>query len=444
MQAFLDQLMKAALAAGIEAAEAYLVEKDSFSVLTNRGDLGDYQSNMTRGLGFRGLVNGRMGYAATEAFDEESIAQLIKGVLESARLCEDTDTEFLHQGGDSVPELNLYNPELDKVTAADKLAMVFKLDETCRALDSRVKNGYNAVETSKATVRIVNTYGMDRSYTENICVAQAEVNAEDEGFVSSSGYLAYDRDVNAIDISALAKEAVTRAVNGLHATSIPSGKYRIVLHHDALVSLLGVFSSVFSAESAQKGMSLLKGKLGETIAAPCVTITDDPLLPDGPNSRPFDAEGVASKAHVVVENGVFRTFLHNLKTAHKDGVETTGNAGKAGYSSSVHVKPSNFFFAKGEKTFDELLADVGDGLVITSVSGLHAGANPVSGDFSLLSKGYTFQGGKREKSVEQITVAGNFYELLKNIRAFADDLTFPGSAVGSPSADVGELSVSGN
>ena len=444
MQAFLDQLMKAAKEAGIEAAEAYVVEKDSFSVLTSSGELGDYQSNMTRGLGFRGLYKGRMGYAATEAFDDESVAQLIKGVLESAELCEDTDTEFLHKGEDQVPELNLYSPELDKVTAADKLAMVYQLDEACRAEDALVKNGYNAVETSKVNVRIVNTYGMDRSFTENICVMQAEVNAEDDGFVSSSGHLIYGRDAKAMDIKALAKEAVTRALDGLHASSVPSGKYHVVLHHDALVSLLGVFSSIFLAETAQKGMSLLKGKLGETIAAPCVTITDDPLLPDGPNSRPFDAEGVASKAHVVVENGVFRTFLHNMKTAYKDGVETTGNAGKAGYSSAVHVKPSNLFFAKGEKTFDELLASVGEGLVITSVSGLHAGANPVSGDFSLLSKGYTIKDGKRDKSVEQITVAGNFYELLKNIRAFADDLTFPGGSVGSPSADVGELSVSGN
>lgn len=444
MQAFLDQLMKAAKEAGIEAAEAYVREKDSFSVITNCGELIDYQSNMTRGLGFRGLVNGRMGYAATEAFDDESVSQLIKGVLESAELCEDTDTEFLHKGEDQVPGLDLYNPGLDQVSAADKLSMVYRLDEACRAEDTRVKNGYNVVETAKATVRIVNTYGMDRSYTENICVVQAEVNAEDNGFVSSSGHLVYDRDPAAIDIPALAKEAVARSVAGLHASSVPSGKYRVVLHHDALVSLMGVFNSIFSAENAQKGMSLLKDRLGEVIAAPCVTIMDDPLLPNGPNSRPFDDEGVASKAHVVVEQGVFKTFLHNLKTAHKDGVETTGNAGKAGYSSAVHVKPSNFFFQKGEKTFEQLLADVGEGLVITEVSGLHAGANPVSGDFSLLSKGYTIKDGKREQGVEQITVAGNFYELLKNIRAFADDLTFPGSAMGSPSADVGELSVSGN
>ncbi len=444
MQAFLDQLMKAATAAGIEAAEAYLVEKDNFRVITNCGELIDYQSNLTRGLGFRGMVNGRMGYASTEAFDDESIAQLVKGVKDSAELSEDTDTEFLHKGDDHVPEIALYNPELDKITAAEKLEMAYKLDSACRAEDSRVKNGYNVVHTGKHTIRIVNTYGMDRSFTENILLAEAEVNAEDNGFVATGDYMQYGHSADQIDLDKIAKEAVSRTISMLHASSVPSGKYSIVLNNETMVSLLGVFSTIFSAEAAQKGMSLLKGKLGETIAAPCVTITDDPLLPDGPNSRPFDAEGVASKAHVVVENGVFRTFLHNLKTAHKDGVETTGNAGKAGYASAVRVEPSNFFFAKGEKSFEQLLSDVGEGLVITSVSGLHAGANPVSGDFSLLSKGYTIKNGKREKSVEQITVAGNFYEVLKNVQAFADDLVFPGSGMGSPSAYVGELSVSGS
>ena len=170
---------------------------------------------------------------------------------------------------------------------------------------------------------------------------------------------------------------------------------------------------------------------------------DDPLLLEGLEARPFDAEGVPSKAHTIVENGVFKTFLHNLKTAYKDGVETTGNASKAGYASAVHVSPSNFYIKPGSKSFDELLAEMGDGVVITDVAGLHAGANPVSGDFSLLSKGYVVKDGKREKPIEQITVAGNFYDLLKNARAMADDLDFPLGGMGCPSIDVGELSISG-
>ena len=191
------------------------------------------------------------------------------------------------------------------------------------------------------------------------------------------------------------------------------------------------------------GLSLLSGKLGETIAAPCVTLVDDPLRADCVGSRPFDDEGVPSHQHMLVENGVFRTFLHNLKTAKKAGVESTSNGSKADYSSPVRVAPSNLYFEPGVLSFDELLRQVGDGIVITEVSGLHAGANPVSGDFSLLSKGYTIKDGKRDQPLERITVAGNFYELLKNIRAFASDLRFPYGPMGSASADAGEMTISG-
>ena len=159
--------------------------------------------------------------------------------------------------------------------------------------------------------------------------------------------------------------------------------------------------------------------------------------------RYFDDEGVPSATHTVVEDGVFRTFLHNLKTARKDGVATTGNARKVGYASAVYVTPTNFYLKPGKRTLDDMLRGIGEGLVITEVSGLHAGANPISGDFSLLAKGYTFREGRREKPVEQITVAGNFYELLSAVRELASDLTFPMGGIGCPSVDVGELSVSG-
>lgn len=445
MQIFLDRLMEAAKASGIEAAEAYISEQDSFSARSNKGEITEYKSNTKRGLGFRGLKNGRMGYASTEAFDDEAIGQLIKGVLESAELCEDTDTEFLYDGKGEVPELVLHNPKMDDVTATEKLELLLKTEKIAKEYDEKIDNvGYNMMTTGKHTVRIANTYGMDRSFTENVCMLMTGPIAKDGDSVSSGYYGKLGRDFDQLDAQAVASEAAQRAIDGLHAKSLPSGKYRVIMHHETMASLLEVFAKIFSAETAQKGLSLLKGKLGECIAAPCVTLVDDPLLATALEARPFDAEGVPSKAHTVIENGVFKTFLHNLKTAYKDGVETTGNAAKAGYSSSVYVSPSNFYFKAGTKSFDALLKSVSDGVVITEVSGLHAGANAVSGDFSLLSKGYTIKDGVRDQAVEQITVAGNYYELLSSIRAFADDLTFPEGGIGCPSADVGELSISGS
>ncbi|MDD3335282.1 MAG: TldD/PmbA family protein [Eubacteriales bacterium] len=442
-QAFIEKLLAEAEKAGIEAAEAYVVEKESFSAITNAGQIIDYKSNVTGGLGFRGLKNGRMGYAATEAYDDDAIRQLIKGVIESAELSEDTDEELLYHGGDEAPELNLYDSSIDQAKPEEKMALLERMEAAAKAYDSRVDNGYSIVETGKHTIRIMNSVGLNRSFTENLCVLAAEPTAKENGFVATGSYQQFAHCFDALNPERVAQEAAKRAVDGLHAAPVPSGNYRVVLFNEVMCSLLGVFSTIFSAETAQKGLSLLTGKLGTTVAAPCVTLVDDPLRTDALGSRPFDAEGVPSKAHTLIDKGQFRTFLHNLKTARKDGVETTANADKAGYAATVHVAPSNLFFDQGDKSFDQLLAAVNDGLVITEVSGLHAGANQVSGDFSLLASGYTISGGKRAKPVEQITVAGNYYELLKSIRAFGNDLCFPDGSIGSPSADVGELSVSG-
>ena len=241
----------------------------------------------------------------------------------------------------------------------------------------------------------------------------------------------------------IAREAVDKTLFMLDAAPVPSGTYRAVFAPEVMVSFLSTFSGVFSAENAQQGMSLLAGKEGQTVAAPCVTLTDDPLRAGGWASCPFDGEGVACFKKNVLENGVLKTLLHNLKTAKKAGVRTTGNASRAGYAAPVGVAPTNFYFAPGALSPDALCAQMGDGLVILDVSGLHAGANPISGDFSLIAKGYVVKDGKKASAVNQITVAGNFYQLLQNIRAFGDDLTFPNGGIGSPSADVGEISVAG-
>lgn len=444
MKAFLDQLFALAKASGIEAAEAFVLEQESFQAAVNNAEITQYSANTRRGLGFRGMVQGKMGYASTEAFDDAAAEQLVRGVLDSANLCENTDTQFLYDGSGDYPELKLHSEALDQVSPEEKLNLVLALEQKAKDYDPRIeKVGDTTVLTSKSTVRIVNTLGLDRQYAENFCGAYLQPIAH-EGNSTTTGFeLLFGHDFSSLNAESLGSSAAKKAVDALHGAPVASGTYRVLFTPDAMASLLGVFSDAFSAETVQQGLSLYKGKLGEAVASPCVTLMDDPLLASGLASRPFDAEGVPSRTNVVVEAGVLRTFLHNLKTAHKDGVQTTGNASKAGYSASVTVSPSNFFFKPGTQTQEELLQAAGSGLVISELSGLHAGADAISGDFSLLSKGYTFENGKRVKPVEQITVAGNFYELLKQIRAVGSDLLFPESGMGSPTIDAGELSVAG-
>ena len=444
MEQFIQQVLAAAREAGITAAEIYLSSGDSFRAMCQQGQVNNYTVNSTRGLSLRGLYQGKMGYAATEAFDDEAVAQLVRGVKESAALIEDEDVQEIYPGDAEYPALDQYNPALDQVPEARKLQFVLDLEKCAKEKDPRiVQLTYDMLSTTSGQTRIANSYGLNLSFRDNLAVAVASALAKEGDRVSTGTGFAISRDFEALSVEKIAGEAVEEALFMLHAAPVPSGTYRAIIHSRCMPDLLGVFSDVFSAENAQKGMSLLAGKEGEVIAAPCVTLMDDPLLPGGLASRPFDAEGVAARPKAVIENGRLTTLLHNLKTARKAGVKTTGNAAKGGYAGTVEVAPSNFYLKPGENSLEQLTAEMGEGLVITDVSGLHAGANAISGDFSLIAQGYTVKNGRKDQPVERITVAGNFYQLLKSIRAVGSDLCFPGSSMGSPSVDVGEIAVAG-
>ena len=213
-------------------------------------------------------------------------------------------------------------------------------------------------------------------------------------------------------------------------------------------NLLTDIMGVFSAKNAQQGLSLLTGKEGEKIASDIVTLTDDPFLPG--HQAAFDGEGVATARKNVIENGVFKTLLYNLQTAKKAGRETTGNASRASYYAPVDIAPFNFYVQPGSATAEEIwktAASEGTALLITELAGLHAGLNPITGDFSLMAGGYRLEDGKKTSWVNGITVSGNFYELLKKISAVGSDLKFGfpmgTTRIGSPSVYCGLMPIAG-
>ena len=440
IQAVLDEAKKE----GILAAEIYLSSRDSFRAMCVQGQIANYTVNDTRGLSLRGLYQGKMGYAATEALDEEAVGQLVRSVKESAELTEDDDVQEIYPGDGEYPKVENYQQALDQVEEQEKLRLIQEIEKKALAMDPRITAlNYNMISTSSGERRIVNSYGLNLGYRDNMAVCYVSATAKEGERVSTGSGFKVTRRFEELNAEEIARDAVEEALFMLHAAPVKSGTYRAVVDRKCMPDLLGVFAGAFSAESAQKGLSLLAGKEGEMIASPAVTLLDDPLLPGGLASCPFDDEGVATRTKAVIENGKLTTLLHNLKTARKAGVKTTGNASRAGYAGTVEVSPSNLYLKPGDQTLEELLAEMGEGLVITEVSGLHAGANAVSGDFSLIAQGYTVKDGKKDQPVEQITVAGNFFQMLKNIRAVGSDLTFPGSAIGSPSVDIGEVSVAG-
>ena len=443
-QQFMDRLLAEAKAQGIDPAEVYFSAGSSFSAGAMNGNIDSYKVSTRQGLGLRGMYQGKMGYASTQAFDEEAIKQVIEGVKEGALLREDEGAEEIYEGDAEYPTVVSYDESLAQVPATAKLDAVLAIEKAAlESVDTVKQCEGTQLSTMSGEVYLRNSYGLNLQHKDNAFIAYTGAIAKDGDSTSTGMAFKCGRDFAKLDVKKLGEEAAQEAASGLHAEPVPAGNYRMILRYDAMQSLLATFCGIFSAENAQQGLSLLKGREGEKIAADCVTLMDDPLLEGGFDSAPFDGEGVASKTKAVVENGVLKTLLHNRKTAKKQGVASTGNALRPGLSAPITVAPTNFFFKPGDKTLAELEADMSDGLVITDLSGLHAGANMTSGDFSLLSKGYLLKGGKRVQPVEQITIAGNFYDVLKNIRAIGSDLIFPASGVGSSSVDVGTLTAAG-
>ena len=218
-----------------------------------------------------------------------------------------------------------------------------------------------------------------------------------------------------------------------------------------MATLLMTYASVFSAEAAQKGMSLLNGKEGEKIAADFITIVDDPSYHNSVMKRSFDGEGVATYAKNVVEDGVLTTLLHNLKTAANAGVKSTGNAGRPSYASVIGVSPFTFYIRPdgevGEKTAgkvpEDLLRKADNGIYVTELTGLHAGASAVTGDFSLSARGFLIAEGAKAAPVKNFTVSGNFFDLLKSVEVLGKDLDFVRGTFGSPSMLIRNLAIAG-
>ncbi|MCX7694498.1 MAG: TldD/PmbA family protein [Caloramator sp.] len=442
---FIEELFRRGKEEGFSDMEVYYIDSDSFEVNVYNQEVDKYNVNKNKGISLRAIYDGRLGYAYSEKFDEEDIEFLIKNAKNNAK---ETQTDVLPEfyAGGQYKELERdVNVDIDTKKKIDDAMF---MERRAKEYDSKIDSvNYCLIETGKGRRRIVNTRGLNLEEEGGVGVAYIAVVAKDKEDVKSGSSFKVTSNYNKIDFERLVKEACDEAINSLGAESIPSGKYKVILRRDAAATLLATFSSIFSADSVQKGFSLLKGKLDTKIASSKITILDDPFLKDAPSSCSFDDEGVETYTKEVIKDGVLKTFLYDIKTAKKDGVKSTGNGFKSTYKSPVVVSPTNMYIVKGSLGYEEAIKMQDKALIITSLQGLHSGANPVSGDFSLAAEGYLVENGKITKPVEQITVAGNFYNVLNDIEEVLSDfeLALPSGlgSYGSPSIIIRELNVSG-
>lgn len=406
------------------------------------GDIDSYSDQTDLGICFRCIVDGKMGYSHTQLLNEEEALRIVKDAQSSSEVIESGDYVEIFKGSARYAEI----PEQEDIPCDIKALKQTALDieKYCKEADSRVVSvPYAATEYSMMEDALLNCHGLDLKSSGTYYSAVCQVVLEENGkkYVGTKSQIKNKQ--SEIDPKYIAYEAVKKATKTIGGSSIKSGKYPVIFQNDMASALFSTFSGIFSADAAQKGLSLLAGKEGEQIASPVITLADDPLYPDSPLKWNFDAEGVATYSKNIIENGMLKTLVYDLKSAKKASRESTGNGRKGSYTSNVGVGLYNLVMKSGDISFDELVKKAGNGILITELKGLHAAANATSGEFSLESKGFIIEDGKIGHPIELFTVAGNFFELLKNISDISNDAEIDDSMNVFPSILVNDLSIAG-
>ena len=443
----LGDLVRAAVATseGDEAVEAYAQESRQTEASALRGEVEGLEFAESRGVGVRVIRDGRLGYSYAADPTVEEVRTAVGRARDNAALAEPDEFNVLPPGSAVTALPELFDKGSADVSTEAKVQMALDLEARLTTTDPRVRKiDLAQVGDAVSRVAIASTAGVDAEYarTDAWCVAVALAVEGDETQTGFSFHIA--RALDDVGPDAIADEAVARAVGMLGAAKPSTAKVPVILDQFAAMSFLGVLASALNAESVLKGRSLFAEMVGQQIGSDLFTLVDDGTRVDGPGACPFDDEGVASGRTELFTAGTLNGFLHDTYTATRTGggQESTGNAKRGSYKGAPGVGTSNFYLDAGTSSFQELLARAEGGVLIRDVSGVHSGANPISGEFSVGATGLRITGGALGEPLREMTIASTLPEMLAAISGVGDDLRFF-SSVGTPSILIGEMTLAG-
>jgi PmbA protein len=429
-------------AEGDEAVEAYAQESRRTEASALRGEVEGLEFSESRGVGVRVVRDGRLGYAWAADPDAGDVREIVRRARENAALAAEDEHHVLPEPAEWRPIPELFREASAAVPADEKTRLALALEARAISRDPRVTKIDEAqVGDAVSRVAIASTTGVAAEYrrTDAWCLAVTLAVESDETQTGFSYRIA--RGLDELDWEAVADEAVERGARMLGAAKPATTRVPVVLDQFAAMSFLGVLAGALSADAVQKGRSLFANLVGEQVGSDLFTLVDDGTILEGPGASPFDDEAVPSGRTELFTKGVLNGFLHNTYTAHKGDTMSTGNA-KRGYRSPPDVGTSNFYLDAGDTPREELFRRADGGVLIQDVSGVHSGANPISGEFSVGATGLRISGGALGEPLREMTVASTLPEMLKSIAGVGDDLRFF-SSVGTPSVLIGEMTLAG-
>jgi len=440
-----ELLLSEAARLGATAADVVVAEGDSLSVGVRLGEVEKVQRSRAKHLGLRTFVDHRSAITSTADFSPASLRALAADSVALARATASDEFSGLPAAEDLArhfPELRLYDPATREVSAESAAEWCKAAEAAALASDPRITNSEGA-EFGSGAHRIVYaaSNGFRGNYQSSSCSLSAVPVATADGAMERDHWYSARRFLDELESpEQIGRRAAQRALRRLGSRQVATGQFPVIFDPDMAATLLGHLAAAISGYSLYKGFSFLRDKLGETIAPPFFTVVDDGTLAEGLASKPFDAEGMATRRTQVIEAGVLRNYLFDTYSARKLSSRSTGSAARS-VADAPHVSPTNLHLQPGEQSPEQLIASVRSGLYVTELMGF--GVNPVTGDYSRGATGQWIENGEIAYPVSEITIAGNLLQMLADVDAVASDLEMRRS-ICSPTLKIAKMTVAGS
>ena len=445
----LAEKVAGAAAAG-EQVEAFVGRSTSTGVKVHGGEIESLTQATSAGIGVRVVRDGRQGFAWAGSLDDAVIADVLAEARDNATYAQPEEWVGLAEpDGVAPPAIDLWRDELGAMRTERKIDLALELELAVRARDPRITGvrtaqwGDGAGEGAVATSTGIAVAGRSTHCTLAVLALASDGDETKTGHGVSVG-----REPGAIDLNEAAADAADRATRLLGAVQPASGTVTLVLEPRMAATVVGIVAGTLNGESVLKGRSPFAERVGEPIASPLVTLVDDPTDPLSLGADRHDGEGLATRRVPLVEAGVLQGYLHNTMTGRRAGVPSTASAVR-GYRSTPGVGAQALAIATGTGAgagggLDDLIAGVDHGVLVQSMTGIHSGVNPVSGDFSVGVEGLMLRGGTRAEPVREATVASTLQRLLLDVAAVGSEREWTPGGTGSAALVIPGVTLSGN
>jgi PmbA protein len=441
----IDGVMERAAALGATDVEVYAERGTSRRIKVYQQAVEQLTAAQRRGLGVRVWRDGAVGHAYTSDLADGALDDVVRRAVDHAAVSDADEFARMPQPAGEPADVHPFDERLTHTTDEQRIELAMTLEAAALAADPRVKTVEDTMYVDgDGEVFLANTAGLRGTFRANQCYAFAYVLAEQDEQVETGMSYSVGRALEDLDAPACGAEAAERAVRLLGARKCPSMKAPVVLDPFVSASFFGVLSSALTADAVQKGRSLFAGREGQQVAGELLSLIDDGVRPDGLDSAPFDGEGIPCRRTPLIQDGVLQGFLYDTYTGRKAGRSSTGNGLRGSYAGMPGVRPTNLVLDGPVTPLADIIAGLERGVLVTDAVGVHSGANPISGEFSVGISGILIEGGKLTTPVREVTLAGDIIGMLKSIRALGDDARWvPGGSILTPSVVIDGMAIGG-